>query len=147
MRALIQRVSEASVTIDGVVTGAIGPGLCVFLGIKHSDYPADASRLAERILKLRVFSDVSGRMNRSLLDVAGSILIVSQFTLYANLSRGNRPSYSEAAVPELANDLYEAFVASCRQRCSQVATGVFRAHMQVHITNDGPVTIWCDSER
>ena len=146
MRILLQRVSEAAVIVDGVMTGQIQRGLLVLVGVRHGDTPADAERLAQKIVRLRIFPDAQGKMNLSLAQVAGQLLIVSQFTLYADVSRGNRPSYSEAAPAETAEMLYETFVAACRAQGMYVATGVFQAHMQVHLVNDGPVTIMCDSE-
>ncbi|HEX4167978.1 MAG TPA: D-aminoacyl-tRNA deacylase [Bryobacteraceae bacterium] len=145
MRALIQRVSEASVTVDGILKGAIGAGLCVFLGVKHNDTAEDAEQLAEKIARLRIFPDESYKMNRSLLEQDGELLVIPQFTLYADTSKGNRPSYSEAARPEVAETLYESFARFCRLRCRYVATGVFRAHMQIRLINDGPVTVLCSA--
>jgi D-aminoacyl-tRNA deacylase len=146
MRALLQRVSKAVVTVDGSVTGRIERGLVVFLGIRQGDTRAEAEHLAQKIVRLRIFPDAHGRMNVSLADVAGQLLIVSQFTLYADVSRGNRPSYTAAAPPEIAEPLYQAFVEACRAQGMYVATGIFQAHMQVRLVNDGPVTIMCDSE-
>lgn len=146
MRALVQRVSEASVTLDERVTGQIGPGLLVLLGIRHDDNEARAEQLAQKVIHLRVFSDEQGKMNRSLLDRSGELLVVSQFTLYADTSKGNRPSYSEAANRDLAERLYEYFIEQCRRWNVPVATGVFQAHMKVKLVNDGPVTILCVSE-
>ncbi len=146
MRALIQRVAEANVTVDGIVKGAIGPGLCIFLGVKQDDASEDAERLAEKTTRLRIFPDENHKMNRSLRERDGELLVIPQFTLYANTNKGNRPSYSKAARPDDAERLYHAFVDSCRLRCRYVATGVFRAHMQVRLINDGPVTLLCASE-
>jgi len=146
MRALIQRVLEASVTVDGCVTGQIGKGLVVFLGVGRSDGRLEAERVAEKVAQLRVFSDEGGRMNLSVEDVGGELLIVSQFTLYGNAKKGNRPSYSEAANPEVARELYEYFIGVCQGRGLRVGTGTFQARMQVHLINDGPVTIMYDSE-
>lgn len=146
MRALLQRVSEASVSVNGSITGQIGLGLLVFLGIGRADTLAETQRLARKIVHLRIFPDPVGKMNLSLGDISGQLLVVSQFTLYADLKRGNRPSYSEAARPEIAQDLYDAFIAACRAHGLEVATGIFQAHMQVRLVNDGPVTIMCDSE-
>src|SRR5436305_652067 len=129
MRALIQRVSEAQVSVAGTVVGKIGAGLVVLLGIKRGDTSADAGYLAGKIARLRVFSDEEGKMNKSLLDVGGELLIVSQFTLYGDTRKGNRPSYSDAERPELANVLYQHFVEACRKTGCSVATGVFQAHM------------------
>ncbi len=143
MRALVQRVSEASVSVDGAPTGQIGRGLCVFLGVAQSDTPENAKRLAEKVIHLRIFPDPDGKMNLSLSQIDGELLIVSQFTLYGDTRGGNRPSYTEAAKPALARNLYEVFTDSCKKRCRQVATGIFQAHMEVHLTNDGPVTLMC----
>lgn len=146
MRALVQRVSEASVTVDGKVAGQIGRGLVVFAGFGHSDTQQRVEQLAHKIARLRIFPDSAGKMNVSLQDIEGELLIVSQFTLYAETRKGNRPSYSRAARPEVAEHLYRHFVEICRGFGLSVATGVFQAHMQVCLTNDGPVTILCDSD-
>ena len=146
MRALIQRVRRASVTVDGVITGEIRAGLVVLLGVTHQDTPADAEQLAYKVTHLRIFSDLDGRMNLSLLDIGGDLLVVPQFTLYADTLKGHRPSYSEAAPARVAEPLYEHFVASCRLNGIRVQTGRFQAHMLVELTNDGPVTIICDSK-
>jgi D-tyrosyl-tRNA(Tyr) deacylase len=147
VRALIQRVLKASVSVEGDVISRIGPGICVFLGVRRDDTAQDAQKLATKIIKLRIFPDEQGKMNRSLSDISGELLIVSQFTLYADSSGGNRPSYSQAAGAALAKDLYETFVEICRPLCTRVATGAFQAHMQVCLLNDGPVTILCSSEK
>lgn len=128
------------------MVGRIGPGLVVFVGVREGDTERDAERLANKVVQLRLFSDAAGKMNLSLLDTAGELLIVSQFTLYAETSKGNRPSYSIAAKPELAQKLYELFVSKCRATGIKIETGVFRSHMVVDISNDGPVTISCQSE-
>jgi D-aminoacyl-tRNA deacylase len=146
MRALVQRVLEASVSVHGHVVGEIGHGLLVFLGVKRGDTDEQADALARKITQLRIFPDENGKMNRNLTDVAGALLVVSQFTLYADTRKGNRPSYSEAANPELAKTLYESFTEACRRRSVLVSTGVFKANMQVRLVNDGPVTLMCDSE-
>src|ERR1700685_4491659 len=146
MRALLQRVSQASVTVDGSVTGQIGGGLVVFLGIGRADTKTHAERVAEKVVQMRLFPDTAGKMNLSLADISAELLIVSQFTLYADATRGNRPSYSEAAKPDFARQLYDYFVALCRAKGFRVATGTFQAQMQVHLINDGPVTIIYDSE-
>lgn len=142
----MQRVSEASVTSDGRVTGAIGRGLLVFLGVKHDDTQAQAEHLARKVMHLRVFPDDLGKMNFSLLDISGGLLVVSQFTLYGETRKGNRPSYSEAARPETAQKLYDHFVKACREKVEKVETGVFQAHMDVYLVNEGPVTLICYSE-
>ena len=141
MQALIQRVSEARVTVDGRVTGAIGPGLLVLLCAERGDDEAVADRLLAKLLKLRIFSDAAGKMNLSVQDVAGGLLIVSQFTLAADTSGGNRPSFTGAAAPDEGRRLYEYFVAKARAAHPVVATGEFAADMQVALINDGPVTI------
>ena len=141
MQALIQRVSEARVTVDGRVTGAIGPGLLVLLCAERGDDEAVADRLLAKLLKLRIFSDAAGKMNLSVQDVGGGLLIVSQFTLAADTAGGNRPSFTNAAPPELGRHLYEYFVAQARAAHPEVATGEFAADMQVALVNDGPVTI------
>ena len=141
MLSVVQRVSEASVTVDGSVTGRIGPGLLVLLCAEHGDSPAEADALLAKILKLRIFADEEGRMNRSVQDVAGGLLIVSQFTLAADTRKGNRPSFTRAAPPEPGRSLYEYFVGRARALHPEVATGQFAADMKVHLVNDGPVTI------
>ena len=141
VRALVQRVTSAAVTVEGEVVGAIGPGLLAFIGVTHSDDEAAARKLADRVYGLRVFADEAGVMNLSAADVGAEILVVSQFTLYADTSRGRRPSWAEAAKPEQAEPLIEALVDELRARGAAVATGRFRADMQVTLTNDGPVTI------
>ncbi len=145
MRALLQRVSEAQVSVEGAVTGRCGHGYLILLGVAPSDDEAVAARLWDKISKLRVFSDEEGKMNRSLLDVGGSVLVISQFTLYADARRGNRPSFTDAAGPEQGNRLYEHFC-SLAQAQVPCGRGVFGADMQVSLTNDGPVTIWLDSD-
>ena len=146
MRAAIQRVREASVTLeDGAVTGAIGQGLLVLLGVTASDTPAHARGMAAKIAKLRIFRDAAEKMNLSLLDVKGSALVVSQFTLYADCANGNRPSFTGAARPEQANELYELFCKELARLDVPVEKGSFGAHMDVRLLNDGPVTIWLDS--
>jgi D-aminoacyl-tRNA deacylase len=146
MRALVQRVSEASVAVQGLVTGHIGGGLLVLLGIRSDDTPARGELLARKVVQLRIFPDEQGKMNRSLLDVSGEMLVVPQFTLYGETDKGNRPSYSRAARPEMAEPLYEYFLKVCRDRGVSVSTGIFQAHMQVRLINDGPVTLMCHSE-
>ena len=145
MRAVIQRVSAASVTVDEAVVGQIGRGLLVLLGVGQGDAEREAELFAEKIANMRIFPDDEGRFNRSLLDVGGAALVVSQFTLYADTRRGRRPSFTDAAPPELAAPLVESFAAALRRRGLAVASGVFGAHMLVALENDGPVTIVLDS--
>ena len=147
MRAVVQRVSEASVRIEGRVVGEIGPGLLVLLGVGRGDGEADADYLAGKVVHLRVFPDEGGQMNRSLLETGGSVLVVSQFTLYGDVRKGRRPGFSSAAPPEEANRLYEHFVALLRGLGAKVETGVFQAMMDVTLVNHGPVTLWLDSSR
>ena len=146
MRALLQRVSEAQVSVEGAVTGRCGHGYLILLGVAPSDDEAVAARLWDKISKLRVFSDEEGKMNRSLLDVGGSVLVISQFTLYADARRGNRPSFTDAAGPEQGNRLYEHFCGLAEKSVRHVGRGVFGADMQVSLTNDGPVTVWLDTD-
>ena len=147
MRACVQRVSEARVSVDGEVCGQIGVGLLVLLGIAVDDTAEDARSLAEKVVGLRIFDDDSGKMNLALPDVQGAMLVVSQFTLLGDCRKGRRPSYIAAAPPELAEPLYQAFVAAVSQQGIEVATGRFREHMRVSLTNDGPVTLLLDSRR
>jgi D-aminoacyl-tRNA deacylase len=146
MRALIQRISRASVTVDEQVVGEIGHGLLVFLGIGLEDTEATVKTLVDKIVQLRIFPDQQGKMNLSLLDIQGEILVVSQFTLHADVSRGRRPSFTKAAPPSIAVPLYELFKETCKQYAIDVESGVFGAYMLVELCNDGPVTIWMDSE-
>ena len=145
MRALLQRVSEASVEADGRIVGTIQRGLVVFLGISKDDGAGDAACLADKVVHLRIFPDTAGKMNRSLLEAEGSLLVISQFTLYGDCRKGRRPSFDEAARPEQARALYEQFVNLCRAFGVSVETGVFQAMMRVHLVNDGPVTFLCES--
>jgi D-tyrosyl-tRNA(Tyr) deacylase len=145
MRACIQRVSEARVTVDGEVTGQIGTGLVLLLGVGAGDGEAELNWLVDKVIGLRVFEDAAGKMNRSLMEVGGAMLVVSQFTLYGDCLRGRRPSFTNAAPPELAERLYEAFARRVREAGIAVATGRFREHMLVSLVNDGPVTIWIDT--
>lgn len=147
MRAVVQRVTRASVTIDGQVVGEIENGLVVLLGIARDDTKQDADYLAPKIVALRIFDDAEGRMNVSVKENGGGLLIVSQFTLYGDVRRGLRPSWSDAAPPEIAEPLYDYFVESSRKLLDRVETGSFRAMMQVKLVNDGPVTILLDSRR
>lgn len=147
MRVLIQRVASAMVTVDGKITGEIGAGLLLLVGITHADTEATEERMADKIVKLRIFSDEQGLMNKSVLDTGGAVLAVSQFTLYADAKKGNRPSYTDAARPEQASPAFDRFVAKLSHRIGRVVpTGVFGADMSVSLVNDGPVTIWLDSE-
>src|SRR6266699_3397193 len=146
MRALLQRVSHASVTVDGRVVGAIGQGFLVLLGIGNGDSDAQITTMAENIVHLRIFGDDEGKMNRSLLDIGGEVLVVSQFTLYADMRRGRRPSFTNAAPPELAQPLVERFKSAIAAYGLTVADGIFGAYMEVELINNGPVTIWMDSE-
>jgi D-tyrosyl-tRNA(Tyr) deacylase len=141
MRAVVQRVSEARVVVDGEVAGAIGAGLCVLLGVARGDEQSDAERLAGRVARLRIFENEEGKFDRSLLDTGGGALVVSQFTLLADTSKGNRPSFTGAAEPELAEPLYQAFCAALRALGVSVEIGLFGARMRVELANDGPVMI------
>ena len=145
MKALLQRVSEARVRVDGEVMAEIGAGLLVLLGVAAGDDEAEAGTLAAKIAKLRIFEDDAGKMNRSVLEVSGNALVVSQFTLCADTSRGNRPGFSRAAAPDAADALYAYFCARLEDEGVPVHTGRFAAHMAVELINDGPVTIWLDS--
>ena len=145
MRALIQRVNRASVTVDGEVVGAIGRGLCVFVGVTHSDGEAVATKLAERVWRLRIFDDDAGFMNVPVADAGGEVLVVSQFTLYGDTRKGRRPSWVAAARPEQAEPLIERFSAALEALGAKVATGRFAAHMHVELVNDGPVTVTVES--
>jgi D-tyrosyl-tRNA(Tyr) deacylase len=141
MRALVQRVTRAAVRVDGETVGEIGPGLCILVGVTHDDTPAVAEQLAAKVHGLRVFDDEAGVMNPSLSETGGSALVVSQFTLYGDTRKGRRPSWGAAAPPEEAEPLIEGFVAALRALGASVATGRFRADMQVELVNDGPVTL------
>ena len=146
MRAVVQRVSSASVTIEGAVVGEIGPGLLVLLGVAEGDTPADSAWLAQKIAQLRIFAAEADRMNRSVQDIAGGVLVVSQFTLFASTRKGTRPSFNAAAAPELANSLYQDFVRQLESLLGRpVPTGRFGAMMQVALVNDGPVTLLIDT--
>jgi len=147
MRAILQRVTSANVTIDGRVNGQIGPGLLVLLGVAEGDMPADGEWLAQKIAKLRIFADEAGQMNRSVVDIGGGVLVVSQFTLFASTRKGTRPSFNAAAAPQLAESLYDAFVNQLTTVLDRpVATGRFAAMMQVSLVNDGPVTLIIDTK-
>src|SRR5258708_4926111 len=145
MRALLQRVSRASVTVDEQVVGQIDQGLLVFLGVGRDDSEVQVKTLADKIVHMRIFGDDEGKMNRSLLDISGEVLVVSQFTLYADIRRGRRPSFTNAAPPSLAEPLVERFKEAITAYGLRVTDGIFGAHMQVELLNDGPVTIWMDS--
>jgi len=147
MRAVVQRVTRASVTIDGEVVGELEHGLVVWLGIARDDIKDDADYLVPKIIALRIFDDTEGRMNVSVKDIDGGLLIVSQFTLYGDVRRGLRPSWSDAAAPEIAEPLYDYFVESSRKLLGRVETGSFRKMMLVELVNDGPVTILLDSRK
>jgi D-tyrosyl-tRNA(Tyr) deacylase len=147
MRMVLQRVKEARVEVENRVVGAIGPGLLVLLGIARSDVRSDADYLADKTISLRIFPDDRGKMNRNIAETGGSLLVVSQFTLYADSRKGRRPGFDRAADPEQALVLYEYFVDTIRARKVPVETGIFQAAMSVHLVNDGPVTIICDSEK
>ncbi len=147
MRALIQRVSEASVTVDGEVIGEVGPGLLVLVCAMAGDSEAQAEQLAAKISKMRIFKDEGGKMNRSVLDTGGGVLVVSQFTLAADTRRGNRPGFSTAAAPSEGERLYEHFAAQLAALGLKMAKGRFGADMKVRLLNDGPVTVWMDTEQ
>lgn len=147
MRAVIQRVSSASVKVDSETTGEIGPGLLVLLGIHHDDGEREIRWMADKISNLRIFEDDRGKMNLSLLDTGGGMLVVSQFTLYGDCRKGRRPGYSAAAPPEKANALYENFISAAAQLGIETASGRFQAHMDVSLVGDGPVTLLLDSSK
>ena len=146
MKFVIQRVSEASVTIDGKVNGEIGQGYVVLIGIGHEDTKEDADKYLKKLLNLRIFSDEDDKMNLSLRDVNGQLLLISQFTLYGNCKKGNRPSFVDAGKPDHAEALYDYIVEEARKEIDHVATGIFGADMKVSLVNDGPVTIWIDTK-
>jgi D-tyrosyl-tRNA(Tyr) deacylase len=146
MRAVVQRVTGAQVTVEGELTGKIDGGLCVLVGVGKDDAEADATALADKVVKLRIFEDEAGKMNQSLLDVGGALLAVSQFTLYGDSSKGRRPSFVNAMEPGRAEQLFEAFCAAARNLGVTVATGRFRTHMSVSLVNDGPVTLLLDTK-
>ena len=146
MRALLQRVTKAGVSVGGAPPRSIGPGLAILLGIAHDDNESDVDYLVQKTVELRIFSDAEGKMNRSLGDTGGEMLVVSQFTLYGDARKGRRPSYTDAAKPEVAIPLYERFVHEVRARGVRVETGEFGADMQVEIHNDGPVTLMLESQ-
>ena len=145
MRAVVQRVREAQVSVDGAVVGAIARGLCVLVGVATSDTEADADRLCQKVTALRIFDDERGQMNKAVDEVGGALLVVSQFTLHADCRKGRRPSFQDAAPADRARSLYDHFVAQARRGPVPVATGAFQAHMAVALVNDGPVTILLDT--
>ena len=147
MRAVLTRVKSASVTVDGSVIGQIGQGFLILLGVTHEDTEAQAVKLSDKLMGLRIFEDENGKMNRSLEDVGGQVLVVSQFTLYGNCKKGRRPEFLAAARPEIAIPLYEKFIALCRDKGFSVETGEFGAEMLVESVNDGPVTLIVDTDQ
>jgi D-tyrosyl-tRNA(Tyr) deacylase len=147
MRAVVQRVSEASVEVEGEEVGRIDHGIMVLLGVGHEDAPKDAANLADKVVNLRIFGDEQGKMNRSLLDVGGGLLAISQFTLWGDCRKGRRPSFVAAAEPSKAEELYEVFIQHARSLGVTVATGRFQEMMQVSLVNDGPVTLLLDSKK
>jgi D-aminoacyl-tRNA deacylase len=147
MRAVVQRVSRAQVTVDGELTGRIDAGLCVLVGVGKDDSEADATTLADKVARLRIFEDDAGKMNQSLLDTGGALLAVSQFTLYGDTSRGRRPSFTAAMEPTRAEQLFECFCTAARSLGLTVATGRFRTHMSVSLVNDGPVTLILETDK
>lgn len=147
MKAVLQRVISASVTVDEQVVGQIGPGLLVLLGVEQGDNEKDLNFLADKTAQLRIFEDTAGKMNLSVQDVGGAVLVVSQFTLLGNCRKGRRPGFSRAAPPELADSYYQQFTDRLRRTGLEVATGIFQAHMQVELINDGPVTMLLDSRK
>ena len=147
MRFVIQRVTEASVTIDGEISGKIGKGYLVLIGVADTDTKEIADKMIRKMIGLRIFEDEQGKTNLSLADVDGGLLLVSQFTLYANCKRGNRPSFIEAGKPDMANEMYEYNIEKCRESVDEVQTGEFGADMKVQLLNDGPFTILLDSDQ
>lgn len=146
MRFVIQRVSHAACTVDDQVTGSIAKGLCVLIGISAADHPAIADKMVKKLVGMRIFEDAQGKTNLSLADVGGELLLISQFTLYANCKKGNRPSFTDAGEPALANSLYEYIVDACNAVVPNVQTGIFGADMKITLTNDGPFTVILDSQ-
>ena len=146
MRAVVQRGTQASVTVDGELLGKIGNGFLILMGVEDGDTRETADRLADKICRLRIFEDENGKTNLSLSDVGGELLVISQFTLYADCRKGNRPSFIKAGAPQMANDLYEYFMSRCRQHVDVVERGRFGADMKVELLNDGPFTLMLDSE-
>ena len=146
MKFLIQRVTQASCTVDHQITGQIQDGLCVFVGVSSTDTRQIADKMIQKLIGLRIFADSEGKTNLSIRDVNGSLLLISQFTLYANCRKGNRPSFTDAGNPELANDLYQYIIDECRKQIPIVETGIFGADMKIELINDGPFTIDLDSD-
>lgn len=147
MKFVIQRVTEASCTVDNQITGEIKNGFCVLIGVSETDTIEIADKMIKKMLQMRIFADDQGKTNLSLKDVSGSLLLISQFTLYANCKKGNRPSFIEAGNPELANSLYEYIIEECKKEIPMVQTGIFGADMKISLINDGPFTIVLDSEQ
>ena len=147
MRAVVQRVNHATVTVSGQIVGRVERGVCVFVGVGRDDTEDDAAALADKVVGLRIFEDDAQKMNLSVLDAEGALLAISQFTLFGDVRRGKRPSFSEALEPVRAEALFEQFCSECRTRGARVETGLFRTHMQVELENDGPVTILIDTKR
>jgi D-tyrosyl-tRNA(Tyr) deacylase len=147
MRAVVQRVNHATVTVEGEIVGQVALGLCVLVGVGRDDSEADAAALADKVVGLRIFEDEAQKMNLSLIDAGGALLAVSQFTLFGDVRKGKRPSFSEALEPVRAEALFEQFCSECRMRGARVETGRFRTHMRVELENDGPVTILIDTKR
>jgi len=147
MRAVVQRVTHAQVTVEGELTGRIEAGLCVLVGVGKDDVESDATTLADKVVRLRIFEDDAGKMNKSVLDTGGALLAVSQFTLFADTSRGRRPSFVDAMEPMRAEQLFECFCTAARNLGVTVATGRFRTHMSVSLVNDGPVTVLLDTDK
>ena len=146
MRFVIQRVTESSVKVDGEVIGKIGKGFMVLIGVANSDTKDTADKMLKKMLGLRIFEDENGKTNLALKDVDGELLLISQFTLYANCKKGFRPSFIEAGAPDMANELYEYIIEECRKECGNVQCGIFGAHMKIELVNDGPFTVVLDSE-
>ncbi|GFN36316.1 D-aminoacyl-tRNA deacylase [Tepidimicrobium xylanilyticum] len=147
MRAVVQRVAEANVKVKGNVVGEISKGLLVFLGVGEDDSEKDLEYMVDKVLGLRIFEDENNKMNLSVMDIGGELLVVSQFTLYGDVRKGKRPSFTSSAYPELAEEIYEQFIEKCREKGIRTEKGVFGAHMEVSILNDGPVTILIDSKK
>ena len=147
MKFLIQRVTQASCTVDHQITGQIQDGLCVFIGVSNTDTRQIADKMIQKLIGLRIFADSEGKTNLSIRDVNGSLLLISQFTLYANCRKGNRPSFTDAGSPELANDLYQYIIDECRKQIPIVETGIFGADMKIELINDGPFTIILDNSQ